>query len=151
MIFSRKITGRATTARSGFSLMELMIAIAVLGLILAVAGPALMRQYRSAQKKTAMTSIKLLKSTIEMFELDVGKLPEKLRDLVKRPSPGGYYNSEEISNWQDGGYLKTKKVPVDPWKNKFRYRLIPDGRRYELYSYGPNGKGSPKSEWIRTK
>ena len=138
------------STQSGFSLMELMIALAVLGLIMAAVGPALMNRYKSARKKTAITSVKMIHGAVETFELDLGKIPQRLNDLIKRPATNDYYDQEMVSNWQDGGYIKGGKIPRDPWKNKFKYNLTPNStNRYELYSYGPNGKGSPKSEWIK--
>jgi len=138
------------TTQAGFSLMELMIALAVLGLIMAAVGPALMNRYRSAQKKTANTSIKMMRNAVDSFELDVGIVPQRLNDLVKRPVASDYYTPEMVSNWMEGGYIRGGKIPRDPWNNKFRYRLTPDAaQRYELYSYGPSGKGAPKSEWLR--
>ncbi|MCK5633144.1 type II secretion system protein GspG [bacterium] len=141
---------RSSSAQSGFSLLEIMIAVAILGLILAVASPMLMNQYKKAQKKTTQTSLKMIAGSIDMFQLDVGRIPERLNDLVRRPVAGDYYDQEMVSDWQDGGYLKGGKVSRDSWKQKIQYRLTPEGqKKYELYSYGPNGKGASKSEWVR--
>ena len=151
MIYTHTDARNRNTARSGFSLMELMIALAVLGLIMAALVPNLMKRFESAKKKTAQQTISMLGSTVDMFELDLGRIPQDLQDFVRRPIAGDYYDQEMVGDWS-GPYLKGGKVPKDPWKKKFVYRLTPDqSRPYELYSYGPNGKKAPRSEWIRVK
>ena len=138
------------TARSGFTLIEIMVAIAIVGIMLAIVVPGFMKMYRGAQRKTAKQSLKMMQSAINLFVLDVGKEPEQLNDLVRRPAPSPYYEEDMIDEWNPEGYLSTNKVPLDPWKSKFQYRLTLGGKhRYELYSYGPSRRGAPKAEWIR--
>ncbi|MFC1845560.1 type II secretion system protein GspG [Candidatus Dependentiae bacterium] len=137
------------TAKAGFSIMELLIYLAILGVILAVAVPGFMQMFEKAKKDTAKSSMKILRTAIDKFKLDTGVVPERLRDLVRKPAPSGYYEPEMISSWQDGGYLKDPKVPVDPWKSRYKYEVTPGGRHpYELFSYGPSRRGAPKAEWI---
>jgi len=142
----------ARSLQKGFTLMELLIAIVIMGILLAVAVPAYRNIVARNQKKVAAQQIKLIRGAIGFFELDLGKVPERLDDLVKRPAPGGYYDEEESSDWADGGYIKGGKVPKDPWKNKYMYKLTPEAARpYDLYSYGPKGKKASRAEWIRAK
>ena len=137
-------------AKPGFSLMELLIAVVIMGILAAISIPLYQGRVEATKKKTASQQIKLLRTSIEFFELDLGKIPEKLQDLVRRPAPSDYYDQESLAEWADGGYIKGGKVPKDPWKKKFVYKLTPGGTKtYELYSYGPKGKGAPKSEWIK--
>lgn len=133
-------------SRAGFSLMELMIVIAILGLLMGTLGPALNNAYKKAQKRTAKTTIKMIKDDISSFQKDTHQLPAKLKDLIARPRGG----DERVTKRWDGPYLEKDEVPEDPWDNPFVYKVAQQGSKhpYELYSYGPNGKGSPKEEWI---
>lgn len=151
MLLTKKYSGPLRkNLQSGFTLMELLIAIVIMGLLLAIAIPAYRNLVSGARKKTARQQVRLLQSAIGFFEVDLGKVPERLTDLVKRPVPGDYYDQDSINDWADGGYIKGGKVPKDPWGRKFVYKLTPGGQNpYQLYSYGPKGKGSSKSEWIK--
>ena len=132
------------SARSGFSLIEIMVAIAIIALMAAVVAPAVMRYFQGAKRSAALGSLRGFKQAISVYELQTGQLPETLKDLVRRPS-----NETVAANWQDGGYLTTKDIPKDPWTNNYQYRPTPEGEHpYDLYSYGPKGKGAPRAEWI---
>jgi len=150
MMFAKHSLSERGATRAGFSLIELLIAIAVMGIILAVAIPAFRNIQRNQRRKAARISIKNIQQSISFFEVDVGKYPESINDLVRKPSVSDYYDSEMVADWAEGGYIKGGKVPKDPWKNKFQYRLTPDAKRpYELYSFGPKGKNASRNEWIR--
>lgn len=78
-----------------------------------------------------------------MFNAHTGQYPARLNDLLKKPA------DEKIARKWEGPYLKAKEVPEDAWGSKYVYKLTPQAEhKYDLYSYGPNGKGSPKEEWI---
>ena len=150
MFIKRGVRCSSSMVRSGFSLIELLVAIAIMGLILAIAVPAYRNLQKGAKIKTAKQSIKMIQQAVEFFELDVGRVPQTINDLVRRPVEGDYYDAEMVSNWAQGGYIKGSKIPKDPWKNKFQYKLKFEGKYpYELYSYGPNGKRAPRKEWIK--
>jgi len=129
-------------ARAGFSLMEIMIAITILGLIMAMVGPALQNTLRKGKVRTAKSSLKGFQSAIEEYQMEVGQLPQTLKDLIKKPREGA-------KKW-DGPYLKkTDEIPEDPFNNPYVYKLTPGAKHpYELYSRGPNGADAPKEEWI---
>jgi general secretion pathway protein G len=134
--------------RSGFSLVELMIVIVIIGLLGAVLAPKVNDALKKARKGTAKTTIMNLKGGILKYEADISKYPSSLKDLKKRPKGG----DERVTKKWDGPYFGDEgdELPEDPWGNKFQYKLAQPGskRPYELYSFGPNGKGSPKEEWI---
>lgn len=126
-------------AKEGFSLLELMIAIAIMGILAAVIGPNLMSYLGKAKIKTAQSDLRTFEQAITMYQLDNNQYPTTLKDLVKRPA--------NMPNWQDGGYLKKKDIPNDPWSQKYQYKLTPGAEHpYELFSYGPKGKGSKESK-----
>lgn len=131
-------------SRSGFSLMEIMIAIAIISLMLGVAGPFLMKQYQKAKVSKARTELRGIQDAINQFNIDTNRNPSSLKDLVKRPT------DENLARRWDGPYLKQKTVPQDPWGNKYKYQLTPDAQHpYELSSRGPagGGKKSAMSVW----
>lgn len=128
--------------RAGFSLAEIMIAIAIIGMIMAVVVPGYNR-YREKGKRTAtISSLKALKSGIDDFsETLEGKYPEKLQDLITRPSN---LDAELANKWEP--FLDSKKIPLDGWNKAFVYKQTPGGEHeYELYSVGPKTKGDSKS------
>ena len=130
-------------ARAGFTLMEILIAVMILGLLGALVGPALNNVYKNQQKRAAESSLLGVKKSIEMYKNRVLKLPESLKDLIKKP------RDEQAAKRWEGPYIEADEVPQDPWGEPFKYKVTPGTNKpYELYSYGPNSKGSPKEEWI---
>ncbi len=137
---------RVRYARAGFTLMEILIAVLIIGLLGAMVGPALNNIYKNQQKSAAATSLKGFKDGISMYQMHIGQLPATLKDLIKKP------REERASKKWQGPYIGKEgitEVPEDPWSNKFVYKITQGGKHpYDLLSYGPNGKGSPKEEWI---
>lgn len=130
-------------ARPGFTLMEILIAVMILGLLSALVGPAVMNIYKGQQKKAAKLSLGGFKKGITMYQMHVQAWPTTLKDLIKKPK------EERAAKKWEGPYIEEEEVPEDPWGGKYVYKLTPGAKHpYELYSYGPNGKGSPKEEWI---
>jgi len=126
----------------GFTMMEIMIAIAVVGGIMAVIIPTVMSQREAAKAYNTRSILQKLRASIEGFHSDTDTYPTKLKDLVTRPA------DEDISaNWVSE--YAAAKLLKDGWGNDFKYHPTPDGDNpYELYSYGKSGKKAPKSEWI---
>lgn len=132
------------TYKSGFSLMELMIVIAIMGTLAAVGGYAMMNYLRSANESATKANLKLLKSSIDQFYLRMGQYPTRLRDLVSDKG----LDDKQKKRWP-GTFIDGGKLPDDAWGTKFRYKVTPGQKhKYQLYSYGPNKQGSPKSEWL---
>ena len=120
----------------GFTLLELLVVLAILGLLIGLVAPAVLRQLGSAKEKTAHLSIERLESILDMYKLDVGSYPttdQGLEALLVRP--------DGVKHWS-GPYLKGEKVPEDPWGHPFLYRMpsLRPGHDYDLYSLGPTGK-----------
>jgi general secretion pathway protein G len=121
----------------GFTLLELLVVLAILGLLIGLVAPAALRQLGSAKEKIAHQSIERLVTVLEMYKLDVGAFPttdQGLQALIARP-PG-------VNRWS-GPYLKGDKVPEDPWGRPFLYRNPSQrpGHEFDLYSLGPAGEG----------
>jgi general secretion pathway protein G len=118
----------------GFTLLEILVVIAILGLLIGLVAPAALRQLGGARLSVAKQSIERIGSVLDMYKLDVGNYPstdQGLGALVTQP-PG-------VSNW-NGPYMKGN-VPVDPWNRPYTY-ANPSSRTahdYDLCSTGPNG------------
>ena len=131
------------SAREGFSLMEILIAVMILGLVAALVGPAAFNAYKNAQKNTAKTTLRSFKDAINMYQTHVGQLPQTLKDLIKKPR-----DERSAKRWE-GPYINKEEVPEDPWGNDFKYKITAGAKHpYDLYSRGPNGESAPKEEWI---
>ena len=132
----RKVGDDRRLAESGFTLLELLVVLAILGLLIGLVAPAVLRQLGAAKEKIAYQSIERLGSILDMYKLDVGTYPtteQGLQSLITRP-PG-------ITRW-NGPYLKGGTVPEDPWGRPYLYSNPSQrpGRDYDLYSLGPTGR-----------
>lgn len=133
----------ARHSREGFTLIEILIAIALVVIMGAIAVPGFLSYLERGRKKATAATIKVIKSNIDLFYSDVGQYPETLKDLIKKPQ------SEELAARWDGPYLGGKDVSPDGWGNKLQYRVTPEGEHpFDLYSYGSKGKTAPKEQWI---
>jgi general secretion pathway protein G len=128
---------------AGFTLLEILVVIAILGLLIGLVAPAALRQLGGAKISVAKQSIERLGSVLDLYKLDVGSYPtteQGLQVLVERPSG--------VSTW-NGPYVKGDKVQVDPWNHAYIYRE-PSGRPnhdYDLCSGGPNSTtGDPGAD-----
>ena len=116
----------------GFTLIELMIVLFILGLLAALVAPRLMSRVGKAKQKTAQAQIQLLSTALDLFNLDVGRYPtteEGLKSLRTKP--------EDLSSWA-GPYLD-KALPKDPWGRPYAYKCPGDHGPYDLYSLGADG------------
>jgi general secretion pathway protein G len=116
----------------GFTLIELMIVLFILGLLAALVAPRLMGRVGKAKQKTAQAQIQLLATSLDLFHLDVGRYPtteEGLKSLRDRP--------ESSSSW--GGPYLDKAVPNDPWGRPYNYKFPGDHGPYDLYTFGADG------------
>lgn len=143
MTITERNCSRLRHVRVGFSLMEIMIAVMILGLVAGLVGPKVFQFLENSKKTGAVTELKTFKSSIAMYREAVGQLPGTLKDLQKKPK-----DERAAKRWQ-GPYVDKEGEIEDPWSNKYSYKITEGGKHpYELLSYGPNGKGSPKEEWI---
>ncbi len=123
----------------GFSLIELMIVVVILGLLAGVLVPRIMDRPDEARVTAAKTDIRTLEQALRLYYLDNGRYPtteQGLQALISRPE------SEPVPrNWRSRGYLEASSVPRDPWGNEYIYRSPGDqGRDYEIISLGADGK-----------
>jgi general secretion pathway protein G len=117
---------------AGFSLIELLVVMVIIGLLAALVAPRFIRQEEKAKLKAARAQVELLGTALDTFRLDVGRYPTSQEGLeALRRQPGG------VERW-DGPYLK-KDVPADPWGKPYVYRSPGDHGAYDLLSYGADG------------
>ena len=130
------ISKRKINQLSGFSLIEflinLLIALAILGFLFALIGPSLVCKIERDVSNPTLAQLASIESAIEVYRLDMLEYPKTLEGLLK--------NETDDPRWQ-GPYLKRSLIPRDPWDNSFQYQIPgPDGKKYDLYSYGADGK-----------
>lgn len=136
-------TMRKRTVQHGFTLIEILIAIAIIGGLMAVILPPIMTRQRRANEGSAKIQLRQIQASVNDYYQDTDTYPETLKDLVRKP-----VNEEIASKWS-GPYISDEKQLNDPWKQKFQYQVTPDQEHpYELFSYGPNGKSTPKADRI---
>lgn len=121
----------------GFTLLEILVVIAILGLLIGLVAPAVLRQLGGARVNIAKQSIERLGAVLDLYKLDIGSYPtteQGLAALSVRPTGA--------SNWT-GPYVKGDAVPLDAWNHPYSYREPSQrgGHDYDLCSQGPNGTG----------
>lgn len=136
----------SSKAQQGFTLMEIMIVVAILGILLGVVAVRMTGHTERARHTAAQLNIKALGSALKWFKMDNSFYPsteQSLRALVEKPSIGRVPN-----NWREGGYLEESKVPKDPWGFDFHYQCPgthnPQG--FDLWSYGGDNQEGGQGE-----
>jgi general secretion pathway protein G len=126
-----KITRRG---EDGFTLVEMLVVITIIGLIMALVGPRVLNYLGESKVKAAKIQIESFGSALDLFYLDAGRYPssaEGLAALAQRPAG--------ISAW-NGPYLKGGSVPGDPWGHAYVYRSPGEHGVYDIVSYGADGQ-----------
>jgi general secretion pathway protein G len=126
---------RQSPGETGFTLLEILVVIAILGLLIGLVAPAALRQLSGARSSIAKQSIERISSVLDLYRLDVGSYPttdQGLAALVQKP--GG-------TDLWEGPYLKGAALPIDPWNRTYVYRnpSTRNGHEYDLCSLGQNG------------
>ncbi len=128
---------RHARAQSGFTLLEMIVVLVIIGLIMGLVGPRLFGQADKAKVQAAGTQIKMLGGALQTLRLDIGRLPtaeEGLEALVRAPS-----EPRAAKSWS-GPYIDDA-VPNDPWGNTYHYAPASSSDQpFTLFSYGADGK-----------
>ena len=120
--------------QAGFTLVEMLVVITIIGLIMGLVGPRVLGYLSESKVKTAKIQIESLSAALDLFYLDNGRYPagnEGLAALVQRPASASAWN---------GPYIKTGAVPADPWGHAYLYKVPGDHAAYEIASYGSAGQ-----------
>ena len=121
----------------GFTLLEMIVVLVIIGLIMGLVGPRLFSQADKAKVQTAETQVRMLRGSLETMRLDLGRFPtqeEGLQLLAAKPA-----DPAVAQRWQ-GPYIEDG-VPQDPWGNPYQYSPRPSGNHsFTMYSFGADGQ-----------
>ncbi|MGD2028957.1 MAG: type II secretion system major pseudopilin GspG [Desulfobacterales bacterium] len=129
--FFKKIDGR------GFTLIELMVVIVILGILAGLIIPRIMGRPEEAKQLKAKMQIESLETALKLYKLDNGMYPDTeqgLQALIEKPETGTI-----PKNWRKKGYLEKGRLPKDPWGNEFVYLSPGAHDEYDIISYGADG------------
>ena len=119
------------THTRGFTLIELIVVIALVAVLAAVVAPNLLGKAGEANRKTAGVQLEKIGSAIELYRLETGQFPESLSDLVKRP--------QGLERWS-GPYVRKQSQLLDPWGNELVIQRPGEHGDFDLISYGADGR-----------
>jgi len=122
------------TCEKGFTLIELMVVIVILGILAAIIAPRIVGRTDDAKVTEAKVQIKNFETALKLYKIDNGTYPgteQGLEALVAKPEAG-----KVPQNWREGGYLEKKKVPNDPWGAPYIYASPGASGDYDILSYG---------------
>jgi general secretion pathway protein G len=133
------LRARNQEGEAGFTLVEMLVVIAIIGLVVGLVGPRVLNYLSESKVKAAKIQIESFSAALDLYYLDNGAYPatnEGLTALVERPSSALSWN---------GPYLKTGSVPTDPWGHPYLYKAPGDHAPYEIDSNGAGGVGDSRS------
>jgi len=125
---------RVDASQAGFTLVEMLVVITIIGLIMGLIGPRVLNYLSESKVKAARIQLQSFASALDLYFLDAGRYPstaEGLSALVRR-TPG-------VAAW-NGPYLKGNDVPNDPWSHNYVYRSPGERGPYDIMSYGSDGQ-----------
>ncbi len=136
----RKIRSATHQMPAGFSLIEIMAVLFIIGMILALVGPRVQNAWSTGKLTTTKSNLKSISQALDLYYMSIGHYPQQLQDLVEKPK------GADAKNWTE---RFMESIPTDGWGNEFNYKKTPkDKNPYELYSYGPHGPDADSAEYI---
>jgi len=129
------VNNKQKIKQSGFTLIEIMVVVVIIGLLAAVVGPKVFQNVDKANIAKVKTDIRAIESALNLYRLDNFNYPSTDQGLDALVSqPGG---APEARNWQEGGYIQ--RVPEDPWGNPYQYLSPGEQGEIDIYTFGKNG------------
>jgi len=141
-LLRRRLAPRERSARrgeAGFTLVEMLVVITIIGLVMALVGPRVLGYLSDSKVKAAKIQIESFEAALDLYYLDNGSYPatnEGLKALVQRPPSAAAWN---------GPYLRSGSVPEDPWGHPYVYKVPGDHAPYEIASFGAGRLGDTQS------
>ena len=125
---------RVRCGQCGFTLIEILIVVAIIGLIAALIGPNLMGRFERSKEEITKAQVEMLSSAVQAFMIDMRRYPNSLEELINSTDP----------QWR-GPYLSKRIIPKDPWGRDYQFKCPGDHGPFDLSSLGPDGKLGEKS------
>lgn len=125
---------RRSRREGGFTLMELLVVMAIIGLLAVLVAPRVIQYLSGAKVDTAKVQVDRLSGVLDLYRLEIGQYPaqdEGLLVLVDRPA--------DAANW-NGPYIRNRKSLTDPWGNLYLYRYPGEHGEFDLYTLGADGR-----------
>lgn len=142
--FKMEMVKRQSRACAGFTLIEILVVLVIIGILAGYIGPKLMGHPEDAKRTKASVQIEGIETALKMYKLDNGSYPsteQGLQALVEPPAVG-----KLPAKWRDGGYLEKGKVPLDPWGNEFVYLSPGVQGDFDLSSFGGDGEAGGEGD-----
>lgn len=137
---------RKRYVRYGFTMVELMAILIIIGLLATVVVTKVASKIDQARITTTKANLKILHSAVNQFKMDTGRFPTEelgLLELIEQPT--------DVMKWEPGGYLETTELPLDGWGNEFKYELYPEsGKQFVIRSFGPDGEEGTEDDLLST-
>jgi len=138
--------GRKKRRRNGFTMVELMAMLIIIGLLATLVVTKVATKIDQARITTTKANLKALHSAVNQFKMDTGRFPSEdkgLIDLIEQPT--------DVDTWEPGGYLETTEIPPDGWGNEFIYEVYPEsGKQFVIRSMGPDGEEGTEDDLLST-
>ena len=132
--------------RTGFSMVELMAVLIILGLLFALVAGNVMGKVDKAKETTTKANLKSLHNAVKSFRMDTGRYPtedEGLYALIEAPM--------DLETYPEEGYLDTTELPMDAWGNEYIFELYPEsGKPFVIRSLGPDGELDTEDDLLST-
>ena len=119
---------------AGFTLIEILVVVIIIGFIASLIAPNLMGRYERSKEEIAKAQVEMLSAGIMSFKVDMNRYPANLEELIQSKEP----------KWR-GPYLSKQTLPKDPWDRDYVYKTPGEHGAFDLYSLGPDGTLGEKS------
>ncbi len=132
------------SVQKGFTLIEIMVVIVILGILAVLVVPKVMSRPDEARIVAARQDINAMSQALKLYRLDNGRYPsteQGLKALVEKP-----VSPPLPKNWKPGGYLE--RMPVDPWGNAYQYANPGTHGEMDIWSHGADGEAAEEKNWI---
>ena len=137
---------RKRYVRCGFTMVELMAMLIIIGLLMTVVVTKVTSKIDDARITTTKANLKILHSAVNQFKMDTGRFPTEelgLLELIEQPT--------DVMKWEPGGYIETTDLPLDAWGNEFKYELYPEsGKQFVIRSFGPDKEEGTEDDLLST-